>query len=233
MADISELRFVTNRGGSTSLVSQGRTYTKEGCKGVIWTNRDVTCVITQKDHIESCTVDEHLAYKMEKKAVLKKRSAEETKSILAIYDEEVSAASAVPSTSGHFPLFKRVKSTMYRHQAKRYPKLPSHRRDQQIPDAFRTTMAGEDFLLWQSASRQILILATDSSIRLMATRRTWALDGTFKVVPQWYQQLLTIHAFLAGKLVPAVYCLCTDKDIATYGFILSKSGITGNPKRES
>ncbi|KRY02645.1 hypothetical protein T01_5129, partial [Trichinella spiralis] len=27
MADISELRFVTNRGGSTSLVSQGRTYT--------------------------------------------------------------------------------------------------------------------------------------------------------------------------------------------------------------
>ncbi|KRY02623.1 hypothetical protein T01_8625, partial [Trichinella spiralis] len=48
---------------------------------------------------------------MEKKAVLKKRSAEETKSILAIYDEEVSAASAVPSASGHFPLFKRMKST--------------------------------------------------------------------------------------------------------------------------
>ncbi|KRX64550.1 hypothetical protein T09_1835 [Trichinella sp. T9] len=64
----------------------------------------------------------------------------------------------------------------------------------------------------------------------MATRRTWALDGTFKIVPQWYQQLFTIHAFLAGKLVLAVYCLCTDKDIPTYGFILSKSGITGNPQ---
>ncbi|KRX64583.1 hypothetical protein T09_5369 [Trichinella sp. T9] len=67
-------------------------------------------------------------------------------------------------------------------------------------------MAGEDFLLWQSASRHILVLATGSNIRLMATRRTWALDGTFKVVPQWYQKLFTIHAFLAGKLVPAVYC---------------------------
>ncbi|KRY04191.1 hypothetical protein T01_15350, partial [Trichinella spiralis] len=54
--------------------------------------------------------------------------------------------------------------------------LPEHRRDQQIPDAFRTTMAGEDFLLWQSASRHILVLATGSNIRLMATRRTWALD---------------------------------------------------------
>ncbi|KRY25488.1 hypothetical protein T03_16187, partial [Trichinella britovi] len=153
---------------------------------------------------------------MEKKAVLKKRSAEETKSILAIYDEEVSAASAVPSTSGHFPLFKRMKSTMYSHRSKRYLKLPEHRRDQQILDAFRTTMAGEDFLLWQSASRHILVLATGSNIRLMATRRTWALDGTFKIVPQWYQQLFTIHAFLAGKLVLAVYCLCTDKDIPTY-----------------
>ncbi|KRX49799.1 hypothetical protein T05_7326 [Trichinella murrelli] len=237
MADITELRFVTNRGGSTSLVSHGRTYKlrntnkqrkhwvcskgREGCKGVIWTNLDVTYVITQKDHIESCP------------AVLKKRSAEETKSILAIYDEEVSAASAVPSTFGHFPLFKRMKSTMYSHRSKRYLKLPEHRRDQQIPDAFRTTMAGEDFLLWQSASSHILVLATGSNIRLMATRRTWALDGTFKIVPQWYQQLFTIHAFLAGKLVLAVYCLCTDKDIPTYGFILSKSGITGNPQRQS
>ncbi|KRY03575.1 hypothetical protein T01_3134 [Trichinella spiralis] len=48
----------------------------------------------------------------------------------------------------------------------------------------------------------------------MATRRTWALDGTF-------------------KRVPAVYCLCMDKDIPTYGFILSKSGITGKPQRQS
>ncbi|KRY24215.1 hypothetical protein T03_12988 [Trichinella britovi] len=112
-------------------------------------------------------------------------------------------------------------------------KLPEHRRDLQIPDAFRTTMAGEDFLLWQSASSHILVWATGSNIRMMATRRTWALDGTFKVVPQWYQQLFTIHAFLAGKLVPAIYCLCTDKNIATYGFILSKSGITGNPQPQS
>ncbi|XP_003369456.1 conserved hypothetical protein [Trichinella spiralis] len=44
-------------------------------------------------------------------------------------------------------------------------------------------MAGEDFLLWQSASRHILVLATGSNIRLMATRRTWALD--VKLLPFW------------------------------------------------
>ncbi|XP_003377602.1 hypothetical protein Tsp_01795 [Trichinella spiralis] len=143
---------------------------------------------------------------MEKKTLLKKRSAEETKPIPAIYDEEASAESAEPFTSGYFPLFKRVKSTMYSHRAKRYPKLPNHRRDLQILVPFRTTKAGEDFLLWQCASRHILVFATGYNIRLLAAMRTWSMDSTFKVVPQWYQQLFTIHAFVAGKLVPAVYC---------------------------
>ncbi|KRX52815.1 hypothetical protein T09_7633, partial [Trichinella sp. T9] len=125
---------------------------------------DVTYVITQKDHIESCPVDEHLAYKMEKKAVLKKRSAEEIKLILAIYDEEVSAASAVPSVSGNFLLFKRMKSTMNSH---------------------RTTMAGKDFWLCQSNSRHILVFATGTNIRLLAAMRTWGMDGPpFKIVPK-------------------------------------------------
>ncbi|KRY31620.1 hypothetical protein T03_16849, partial [Trichinella britovi] len=175
---------------------------KEGCNGAVWTNLNVTTVIKQNDHIESCP-----------------RSAEETKSIPAIYDEEASAASTQPSTSGHFPLYKRVKSSMYRHRAKRYPKLPSHRRYLQIPVPFRTTKSGDDFLLWQSATRHILVFATGYNIRLLAAMRTWGMDGTFKVVPQWYQQLFTIHAFVAGKLVPAVYCLCTGKDIGTYGYI--------------
>ncbi|XP_003368730.1 conserved hypothetical protein [Trichinella spiralis] len=34
-----------------------------------------------------------------------------------------------------------------------------------------------------------------------------------------YQQLFTIHVFADGKLVPAIYCLCTDKHIGTYRFI--------------
>ncbi|KRX77146.1 hypothetical protein T06_2585 [Trichinella sp. T6] len=162
MSVVPELRLVPNCCGGMSLVHEGKVYKlkraaskkywrcskdKKGCGGAIWTNLDVTSVIKRNDHIESCPVDEHLAYKMEKKAILKKRSAEETKPIPAIYDEEAAAASADPSTFGHFPLFKRVQSTMYSHRAKRYPKLPSHRQDLKIPALFRTTKAGDDFLL--------------------------------------------------------------------------------------
>ncbi|KRY22614.1 hypothetical protein T12_6157 [Trichinella patagoniensis] len=94
--------------------------------------------------MEACPMDPHLAYKMEKIAVLKKRSAEETKPIRAIYDEK---ASAVPSTSDYFRFLN----------------------------------------------------------GLLGQTKTWGTNGTFKVLPQWYQQLFTIHAFVAGKLVPAVY----------------------------
>ncbi|KRX71059.1 hypothetical protein T06_5300 [Trichinella sp. T6] len=66
---------------------------KEGCGGAVWTDLEVPAGIDRKDHVENCRVDEHLAYKMEKKALLKKRCAKETKLIPAIYDEEVSAAS--------------------------------------------------------------------------------------------------------------------------------------------
>ncbi|KRX86297.1 hypothetical protein T4E_10179 [Trichinella pseudospiralis] len=76
-----------------------------------------------------------------------------------------------------------------------------------------------------SASRHILIFAAGSNIRLLAAMKTWNMDSTFQIVLQWYQQLFIIHAFVAGKLVPAVYSLCTGKDIGTYGSDSRHSGL--------
>ncbi|KRY33008.1 hypothetical protein T01_6043 [Trichinella spiralis] len=42
------------------------------------------------------------------------------------------------------------------------------------------------------------------------------MDGTFKIVAEWYHQIFTIHVFIAGKLVPLVYCLTVQKDLSTY-----------------
>ncbi|KRX82813.1 hypothetical protein T06_16344 [Trichinella sp. T6] len=88
MSVVPEIRLVQNRCGGTSLVYEGRAYKlkraarkkywrcsqdKKGCGGAVWTNLDVTTVIKRNDHIESCPVDEHLAYKMEKRATGKGR----------------------------------------------------------------------------------------------------------------------------------------------------------------
>ncbi|KRZ07574.1 hypothetical protein T4B_11903 [Trichinella pseudospiralis] len=51
------------------------------------------------------------------------------------------------------------------------------------------------------------------------------MEGIFKVVPQRYQQLFITHATMAGKLVPAVYCLYTGKDTRTFGPDIRNSGL--------
>ncbi|KRX88708.1 hypothetical protein T4E_7118 [Trichinella pseudospiralis] len=78
------------------------------------------------------------------------------------------------------------------------PRKPSHAHLAITPPPFETE-TGDEFLLWQSASRRILVFAVDSNIRLLAAMQTWDMDGIFKVVPQWYEQLFTIRSFVMGK----------------------------------
>ncbi|KRY99891.1 hypothetical protein T11_564 [Trichinella zimbabwensis] len=149
MADISELRLVPNPGCSMYLDFKGKAYKLKPTgkqkkywrcsklRGAVWTDLEMTAVINRKDHVETCRVDEHLTYKMEKKALLKKRSAEEIKPLPTIYDEEASAASAEFSTSGQFPVYKRVRATTYKSQAKRFLRLPEHRHDLSVPQWYQ------------------------------------------------------------------------------------------------
>ncbi|KRZ65949.1 hypothetical protein T10_5719 [Trichinella papuae] len=94
---------------------------KQGCDGAISTNLEVAVVLKQRAHMEIWPVDEHVAYIMEKKAILKKRCAEETKSIPSIYDEEAAAASTEQSTSEHSPAFKPDRNSTYNLQLKSIP----------------------------------------------------------------------------------------------------------------
>ncbi|KRY80948.1 hypothetical protein T4D_13321 [Trichinella pseudospiralis] len=161
MADIAELRPVTNRRGGTSLVYEGMSYKlrytgkrvknwgcskdKKGCKSGLSTNLDVTAVLRQTSHSNNCLVDEHIAYKMEKRAMLRKRSAEKAKTIPQIYDEEAAAASAEPSTSGQFTFLKDVRRAMYKQRVKRFPRLLRHHQDLLLTPEFTRTKSGKVF----------------------------------------------------------------------------------------
>ncbi|XP_003369382.1 conserved hypothetical protein [Trichinella spiralis] len=67
---------------------------KKGCRGSIHTNLDVDAVLDCNPHADDCIPDNDILYKMEKKAVLKRRAAEEMKTVPQIYHEEASSASA-------------------------------------------------------------------------------------------------------------------------------------------
>ncbi|KRY45209.1 hypothetical protein T03_1233 [Trichinella britovi] len=189
---------------------------KKGCRGSIFTNLDVDAVLDCNPHADDCTPDNNILYKMEKKNSLKRRAAEELKTIPQIYHEEASSASADLETAGQFPTYKSVKTAMYRKRAKKFPRLPPTRQQLEIPLHWRMTKSDRRFLLYNNVYNSILIFCTEENLSILSEHSVWSMDGTFKIVPEWYQQMFTIHVFIAGKLVPLVYCLTVHKDLSTY-----------------
>ncbi|KRX24234.1 hypothetical protein T07_5209 [Trichinella nelsoni] len=108
--------------GNCNLIHEGRVYNlkhtnmqdklwvcrrvKKGCRGSIFTNLDVDAVLSSDPHADDCTPDNDILYKMEKKNALKRRAAEELKTVPQIYHEEASSASADLETAGQFPTYK-------------------------------------------------------------------------------------------------------------------------------
>ncbi|KRX80365.1 hypothetical protein T06_16652 [Trichinella sp. T6] len=106
---------------------------KKGCRDSIYTNLDVNGILSSDSHADDCTPDNDIIYKMEKKNALKRRAAEEMKTVSQICREEASSASAGLETAGHFPAYKSVKTAMYRKRAQKFPRLLSTRQQLEIP----------------------------------------------------------------------------------------------------
>ena len=110
-----------------------------------------------------------------------------------------------------------------------FPAKPkSH--DFQIPDQFHyISIDGrqERFLLYDSYDPnddendtndgRVVIFATDEMLRVLQRNRNWMADGTFKVSPNFFLQLYTVHAIL-GKdhVIPCIYALLTAKTRVLY-----------------
>ncbi|KRX48900.1 hypothetical protein T05_8341 [Trichinella murrelli] len=153
---------------------------------------------------------------MEKRNTIKRRAREETKPVPQIYNEECSTASTSLETAGQLPTFKSVKSARYRSRAKRFPPLPATRQQLEIPAHCRVTKSGRQFLMYNNVNNSVLIFCTEENLRELAGQSVWCMDGTFKIVPEWYQQLFTIHVFKEAKLISLVYSLTVRKDVICY-----------------
>jgi hypothetical protein len=88
-----------------------------------------------------------------------------------------------------------------------------------IPDEYKTLENGEAFLLHDSGIQdpsRILIFGTARTTRLLVQAQHWFLDGTFKIVPELFYQLYTVHALISGDVIPCLYVLLPNKTQATY-----------------
>ena len=105
-----------------------------------------------------------------------------------------------------------------RHQEAFAP-IPQERQGFLVPPALKVTTTGVDFLLYDSGvddHQRILIFGTHGMTDLMKDNRNWFIDGTFKVSPEIYYQLFTLHVLIGDTTIPCLYVLLPDKRRATY-----------------
>ena len=69
---------------------------------------------------------------------------------------------------------------------------------------------------------RLIIFATNDAIRLLATNPHWFMDGTFKVCPEIFFQIYTIHLLISHQIFPWVFALLPNKTEATYNRFLTE-----------
>ncbi len=100
----------------------------------------------------------------------------------------------------------------------------------QLPDSFKKTDRGEDFLLYESD--ELIIFTTKTNLPVSKNCKHWFADGTFKVsnkcnlskikwnffqvCPDDFYQLFTLHALFTSQIIPLVYGLLIGKDTSDY-----------------
>lgn len=67
-----------------------------------------------------------------------------------------------------------------------------------LPEEYRTTIKGENFLLYDSSTdhgddNRFLIFGTIANLKFLARCESMYMDGTFSIVPVIFKQLYTIH----------------------------------------
>ncbi|CAF1433378.1 unnamed protein product [Rotaria sp. Silwood1] len=83
-----------------------------------------------------------------------------------------------------------------------------------LPDNLRKTDRGEKFILYED--NDMIIFTTRTNLSLLKECKHWFVDGTFKVCPNDFYQLFTVHALLTSTIIPLVYVLLIGKSAADY-----------------
>jgi len=96
--------------------------------------------------------------------------------------------------------------------------IPVQRSGFGIPEKYTKTASGLRFFQYDS----ILIFASDKNLDLLVRHRQWLADRTFKCSPSVFNQLFTLHVYMAGSVVPVVYALLPNKTQTTYQRMLTE-----------
>lgn len=153
------------------------------------------------------------------KANIKRKAVttqEPTQDILADTLQNVSEGAAVNLPS----MATLRRNVRYYRQERNLPANPINREAiPELPDEFRVTANGEQFLTYDSGvgdEERVFIFCSPQGLQLLGESEHWYGDGTFKICPEIYYQLYTVHAQLDGRIFPCAFALLPNKQETTY-----------------
>ncbi|CAF4780521.1 unnamed protein product [Rotaria sp. Silwood1] len=92
--------------------------------------------------------------------------------------------------------------------------------DGRLPENLKKTYRGEDFILHED--EHLIIFTTKTNLSILKQNKHWFADGTFKVCPDDYYQLFTLHAMMTNAIIPLVYGLLIGKSNDDYNQFFEK-----------
>ena len=88
-----------------------------------------------------------------------------------------------------------------------------------FPQEYQLTTNGDQFLVFHSGIgdlERIFIFTSDLGLQFLYECDQWYADVTFKVCPEVFYQVYTVHGQQRGRICPRVFGLLPNKTEATY-----------------
>ncbi|CAF3039124.1 unnamed protein product [Rotaria socialis] len=89
-----------------------------------------------------------------------------------------------------------------------------------LPEKLRKMYRDEDFILHED--KKLIIFTTKTNLSILKQNKHWFVDGMFKVCPDDYYQLFTLHAMMTNAIIPLVYGLLIGKSNGDYNQFFEK-----------
>ena len=101
--------------------------------------------------------------------------------------------------------------------------VPTNFQELDIPVELQSTQNSEPFILFDSGrtdANRIILFGTSDNVKFLQDNKNWFADGTFKITPNLFYQVYTLHAIKCYTVVPLIYALLPDKREETYRRVL-------------
>jgi hypothetical protein len=231
------LEFTKSIKGGTLLVANGFTFRKERtikaktiwkcteydmqkCRARCHTEGENIVQISDHTHVPDVAKIESrkTMQRIKERAVA---TQEPCHQIVAAFSGDVSS-----SVAGQLPTVRNIKQAIRRARRRVAAPLPSplNLHDLELPDHFKKTAVGDDFLLYDSGPGQnrTLIFSTRRNLDLMSQCPHWYCDGTFKTTPPLFSQIYTIHGVKFNNVIPTVFVLMSERSTNSYVRVLTE-----------